>query len=281
METIPKIEKTYNKMQNVLSKSKLDILYSEVVKAGLWAEEMQSKVTRSYKADGSVLTEVDSAISKRLIAAITELFPDCKIISEEDDTPDKIDAPFTFVLDPIDGTDVYSQGLPSFAVSLGILDKDRTPVGAMISAPRFGIAAKSLDVRLDPGSAVLVNDKEFKMTGNKNHLSQIAMSSKGQNLFDYSDFHAKARIFGSTIIHLLLPVLLPSFQACSSTPCYIWDVASSHAVMKYFGMDIEYVDGTPFLYDDYLYSRNKMKNYIIAGTKEAREEMKRTLPLKD
>ncbi len=280
METIPKIEKTYNKMQNVLSKSKLDILYNEVVNAGLWAEEMQSKVTRSYKSDGSVLTEVDSAISKRLIALINELFPDCKVISEEDDTPDKTDAPYTFVLDPIDGTDVYSQGLPSFAVSLGILDKDRNPVGAMISAPRFGIAAKALNVRLDPGFQVLVNDNVFKMQGDKTHLTQIAMSSKGQKLFDYSEFHAKARIFGSTIIHLLLPVLLPSFQACSSTPCFIWDVASSHAVMKYFGMDIEYADGTPFVYDDYLYSKNKMKKYIIAGTKEARDEMKRTLPFR-
>lgn len=267
-------------MQNVLSKTKLDILYNEIVNAGLWAEEMQSKVTRSYKADGSVLTEVDSAISKKIITLINELFPKCNVISEEDDTPDRKDAPYTFVLDPIDGTDVYSQGLPSFAVSLGILDRDRNPVGAMISAPRFGIATKALNLRLDPGSVVLVNGKEFKMSGDKDHVEQIAMSSKGQKLFDYSEFHAKARIFGSTIIHLLLPVLLPSFQACSSTPCFIWDVASSHAVMKHFGMDIEYVDGTPFIYDDWLYNKNKMKKYIVAGTEKAREEIKRELPFK-
>ncbi len=266
-------------MQRTLEKAKLDLLYSEIVNAGLWAEEMQSKAERSYKADGSVLTEVDSALSKRLISRINELFPDCQVISEEDDTERVANPPYTFILDPIDGTDVYSQGLPSFAVSLGIVDENRNPVGAMISAPRFGIATKALNLRLDPGAELLVNDEVFNMKGEKKHLTQIAVSSRGQELIDYDTLKAKARIFGSTIIHLLLPVLLQSFQAAYSTPCYIWDVASSHAVLKHFGMDIEYIDGSKFIYDDYLYDKNKMKNYIIAGTEEARAELKKSLKL--
>lgn len=45
-------------------------------------------------------------------------------------------------------------------------------------------------------------------------------------------------------------------------------------------MDIEYIDGSKFIYDDYLYDKNKMKNYIIAGTEEARAELKKSLKLK-
>ena len=118
---------------------KLDILENAIRDAGAYAKQMQSKVHRSYKADGSVLTEVDLEISHRILSLLQNLFPDCGIISEEETTERKEDAEYTFVLDPIDGTDVYSQGLPTFAIGLGILDKERRPVGAMISAPRFGI----------------------------------------------------------------------------------------------------------------------------------------------
>ena len=36
---------------------------------------------------------------------------------EEENADDRRDAEWVFILDPIDGTDVYSQGMPSFAVS--------------------------------------------------------------------------------------------------------------------------------------------------------------------
>ena len=84
---------------------KLDILEEAIREAGKYAKEMQASVHRSYKEDGSVLTEVDLEISHRILSLIQSLFPECGIISEEEYTERKDNAEYTFVLDPIDGTD--------------------------------------------------------------------------------------------------------------------------------------------------------------------------------
>lgn len=267
-------------MQETLDKSKLDILYEEIVESGRWAEEMQGKISRQYKTDGSILTEADLAISHRIISRIETLFPDCGIISEEESTEYKENAPFTFVLDPIDGTDVYSLGLPSFAVALGILDRYRKPVGAFISAPRFGIAEHSLNLRLDPGDDMKINGKCFELQGDKDHIKQITIGSKCQRELDFSEFRGKARTFGSTIIHLILPILIPDIQASCNQPCFIWDIASAHAVLLKYGMDISYADGREFTYDDDFVRNSKpLKGIFYAGTAKAREELAKSLPL--
>lgn len=260
---------------------KLDLLEEAIKAAGEYAKEMQSKVHRSYKEDGSVLTEVDIEISHKILALIQELFPECGIISEEETTEKKEDAEYTFVLDPIDGTDVYSQGLPTFAIGLGILDRNRKPVGAMISAPRFGIGRDSLFIRLDPGKELYVDGERFVLEGNKDEVKQITMGSKGQKWMDFSAFNGKVRTLGSSIIHLICPVVFPSFQACVNQPCFVWDVTSAHAVLLHFGMDLEYADGKPFEYDDsFVIEKKPFRTTIYAGTEKAREELFKTLPLK-
>ena len=266
-------------MKLQLEREKLDILAAAVKKAGLYAKEQQAKIHRSYKKDGSVITETDLAISKRILSLISNLFPEANIISEETLTPYRADAPCTFVLDPIDGTDVYSQGLPSWAVALGVLDNNRKPVGAYISAPRWGIGTEDLFVRLDPGGSLLINDELYESTGGKDHPYQITMGSNGQKLMDFSHFEGKVRIFGSSIIHMLCPVIYDHFQGCVNQSCYLWDIVASHAVLLSSGMDIQYVDGQPFVYDDALVlDRKPFPLSFYAGTPACIEEMKRQLP---
>ena len=266
-------------MEIQLEREKLDILAKAVEDAGLYAKEQQREIHRSYKTDGSVITETDLAISKRILAVVSSLFPEANIISEETLTPFNPEAPYTFVLDPIDGTDVYSQGLPSWAVALGVLDKNRKPVGAYIAAPRWGIGTESLFVRLDPGSDLLVNKEVWHLTGDKDRVRQITMGSSGQRLMDFSNFHGKIRILGSSILHMLAPVLYSHFQGCVNQSCFVWDIAASHAVLLACGMDIQYVDGSTFVYDDrFLIERKTFSPSFYAGTEACRTEMASILP---
>ncbi len=261
---------------------KLDLLEREIIKAGLFAKENQKKVHRSFKEDGSVLTETDTEISHRIITSISSLFPSSQVISEEENTEMKTDPEFYFVLDPIDGTDVYSQGLPSFAVSLGILDSSYNPVGAMIFAPRFGLAEESLFVRLDPGGTVRLNGKEIKKEdiGDKDEICQICVGSKGPKKYSFTSYKGKTRIFGSTILHLLLPSVTATFQGALIEPCFVWDIASSHAVMKYFGMDIEYYDGDEFNYTpDFVNEKKPFSKTAVAGSKNGRNILRAQIAL--
>lgn len=266
-------------MNTILDQKALDTVALAVREAGVMAKRTQHTIHRSYKSDGTVITETDLAISKTILSVVSEQFPQANIISEETLTPFDENAAFTFILDPIDGTDVYSQGLPSWAVALGILDKNRKPVGAMISAPRWGLGEEELFVRLDPGGMLTINGKPFEVAGNKEFPHQITMGSSGQRLMDFSRFDGKIRIFGSSILHMLSPVIYDHIQACVNQSCYVWDIAASHAVLLSAGMDIEYVDGTPFIYDDaYLLERKPFSRSFYAGTKACIEALREVLP---
>lgn len=258
-----------------LDKAKLDLLANEIKKCGLWAKEKQNNLHVSLKEDNTPVTEVDITISRRIITLIRELFPECALISEEEKTETVSNPPFTFVLDPIDGTDSYSQGLPSFAIALGILNSENIPVGAIIYAPRFGKSTDDgLFLRLDPDGKITLNGKELKIIGDKKELKQITISSTFTQYVDSSLYKGKLRIFGSSIIHLLSPIVFPNIQACVATPCYIWDYAASHALLLSVGMDIYNEDGTPFRYSSPFLNRNKSDGIKYAGYKETIDKLR-------
>ena len=58
-----------------LDPEKLDAVAAAVRDAGRYAYERQGAVRRTFKKDGSVLTDVDMAISHSLISRIHDLFP--------------------------------------------------------------------------------------------------------------------------------------------------------------------------------------------------------------
>lgn len=271
-----------NKQKEILDKKNLDILYNEVLVCAKYAVEMQSKILRKYKTDGSVLTKTDLEISHRIIKKIKLLFPSCNIISEEEITPFNKEAPYTFVLDPIDGTDVYSNGFPSFAIALGIMNKNRIPVGCMIIAPRFGKAKESLEIRLDPFKDLLIDNKIVKkLINNKDNIKQITISSKSQKNVSFDNYKGKVRTFGSTIIHILCPVVFPFIQGCINQRAYIWDICASHAVLNHIGMQIVYSDGKPLIYtDNMILEREVCDKTLYCGTKKGIEKMMIELPLK-
>ncbi len=265
----------------LLSKSKLDELYKEILSCAKYAKNMQKNVSRNYKTDGSVLTKSDTEISNRIISKVNLLFPDCNIISEELKTPFDFNAPFTFVLDPIDGTDIYSQGMPSFAISLGIIDQKREAVGAMIIAPRFGIAKEELRVRLDPMKELQIDGKPFSLKYNKDIPNQITISSKLNRIINYDNFHGKFRTFGSSILQILAPAIFSNIEGCINQRAYVWDIVSSHAVLKSLNMNMVYPNKEEVKYDDdLLINRNLTKDIFYCGSEKCIDTLLKQLPQK-
>lgn len=265
----------------MLSKESLDQLESEVRTLALHAAEAQASLDIQTKRDGSPVTQIDLLISTRLIDSISRLFPDCAIISEEETTDQIPEAPYTFVIDPIDGTDVYSQGFPSWCVSIGIIDQKKAPIGALVCAPRFGIATtKGLMVRLDPGGKVHVNGKPFAVTGEKDSLAQLMVGSNAAKMLTLERYPGKIRCYGSTVIHLLCPVLVDKVHGAVQTMGYIWDFVSAHAVLKASGMDIYRADGTPFTYNDAFMDCEPVSEPLYAGTRSGCTQLRKLLALR-
>ena len=270
------------RLKMYLDKEKLDRIQEEIYSSGKWAVEKQGDLHISLKEDKSVVTEVDITISHRILALIKSLFPDAAIISEEEITEEKDNPPYTFVLDPIDGTDVYSQGFPSFCIALGILDSNKEPVGAMIYAPRFGVGTdEGAFLRLDPEGELLLNGRKFTMKGDKKTVQQLAVSSTCIWKFDFTKYRGKARSRGCSILHILLPVLFPSIAASINEPSFIWDYAAAHAVIRSQGMDLFAPDGSRYVYSSSFLNRERSETPVYGGEKETVEELVKLCPQRE
>lgn len=77
-----------------------------------------------------VVTQVDRKCEEILINEISRLYPDHSILGEETGEHKK-DSDWQWVIDPLDGTNNYSQGLPIFCVSIGVQYKGVSQVGVV------------------------------------------------------------------------------------------------------------------------------------------------------
>jgi myo-inositol-1(or 4)-monophosphatase len=82
-------------------------------------------------SNSNPVSEVDCAVEAFIRAELQSEFPDHAVIGEEGSGSSHTGAGFTWVLDPIDGTTNFINGLPLFASSIGVL-LDGWPVAGAI-----------------------------------------------------------------------------------------------------------------------------------------------------
>jgi myo-inositol-1(or 4)-monophosphatase len=106
--------------------------------------ERSMKVDRKSRRD--VVTNVDYASEKLVIEAIIERFPADAILAEESGREHGAPrtargrwARRTWVIDPLDGTVNYANGIPFFCVSIGLVEDGR-PVAGVVLDPLRGDA---------------------------------------------------------------------------------------------------------------------------------------------
>ena len=80
------------------------------------------------KGDGSPVTDTDKAVEQAVRAEILRAYPTHGIHGEEF-PPVRLDAEYVWVIDPLDGTKEYVQGLPLFGFLLGLMQGEETIIG--------------------------------------------------------------------------------------------------------------------------------------------------------
>ena len=91
------------------------------------------------------VTEADRTCEREIRALIETHFPDDGIIGEEYGTV-RADAPYVWVIDPIDGTRAYVAGVPLWGTLVGIMTGGK-PVGGFAGQPFIG---ERFSTRLSP-----------------------------------------------------------------------------------------------------------------------------------
>ena len=331
-------------------------LTAVVQEAGRMAAREQLKAGGYLKSDGSIVTQADLTVQRMLVSEIEARFPGAGVVGEESrgqDTdsrePDTAKE-LTFVIDPIDGTDGYSQGLPGWCVGVGILDRKYEPIGGIVYAPNWNIGNPGNDDRNPkgvregittggmlftdlPGQGLTLNgapyrppcclhsfpevlnntsselpsaaysetafesraetfhvpekkdpekkDPEKEGLNHKLHKrDQLMVGSKLHTHFSFATYPGKVRSIGSSILHLLSPLIHPRTGGTLLTPCYIWDIAPAHSFLIHGGLTIETFSKKPFSYH-HMVKGALTPDYIFAGFPETIELMRRHFqPLK-
>jgi myo-inositol-1(or 4)-monophosphatase len=245
----------------------LSPLVEHIRNAGSFALDAQSSAVRSFKSDGSVVTAIDIAINKALTSVIQELYPKANIIAEEASTSSyNPDYEYTFALDPLDGTDTYSMGMPGWCIALGLL-KNLEPVGGIVYAPAWGIGPGSLLLAEENGTVTL-NSRLLKFEKQTAHPMQVMAPSTAHRYFDYSSFYGKVRNSGSSIISMAAIILHSQISGALINNSFIWDVAASHAIIRKLGFELEYLNGKKIEYKE-LVDRSALRDYAVCGTPDA------------
>ncbi len=132
------------------------------------AQRYFGSVTASVKqADNNqVLTEADVEVGRYLVAACQEAYPDYNCIDEEAGTIDK-KSEYTWVIDPIDGTSNFANGLPHFGIMIGLLH-GATPIAGGIVLPAF----QQLYVA-EQGKGAYRNGQKITVTDEPNLLDSL------------------------------------------------------------------------------------------------------------
>jgi myo-inositol-1(or 4)-monophosphatase len=137
--------------------------------AGRLLMERYERVERvDYKSARDIVTEVDHLSEELIIAAIRARHPADGILAEESgaQSTGAGDAAASgrgrvWIIDPVDGTINYANGIPVFCVSIGLAIDGRPAVGVVLDPTRQDFFAATADgpATLN-GTRITVSDKE-------------------------------------------------------------------------------------------------------------------------
>ncbi len=147
-----------------MSLSRFEPLEEAVRCAGVVLMEYFGKqLERTHKTTSADFrTAADVAAEKIIIEAIDEHFPEHNILAEEHGAIEK-GSEYTFVIDPLDGTNNFVLGIPAFVSNVALMKSGRTCYG-MVYHPVTGdlYTARLGEGAMQNGESIRVNDEGEK-----------------------------------------------------------------------------------------------------------------------
>ncbi len=200
-----------------------------------------------WKSDGTRVTPVDVAISENIFRSLGAAFPEDQFFSEElagAPAPIPVTSRFSWVLDPIDGTNNYAVGIAHCAIALALLENGMPIYGViydlsrrvlMHGGPGFGMrdgerATSVTTAQPTPQSIIGFHspfDKRFAP-----HARDVAA-------------HFKLRGFGSSTLHLAY-VAAGILDGTVDHNVKVWDIAAAVPLVLAAGGSLAYLNGDVF-----------------------------------
>ncbi|MBU0744039.1 MAG: inositol monophosphatase [Gammaproteobacteria bacterium] len=123
------------------------------------------------KGHNNFVTEVDQQVEQEIINIILDSYPDHAILGEESGVSGTGD--YTWIIDPIDGTNNFIHGHPHFCVSIAVKYKDRIEHGLIYDPLRQELFTATF------GAGAFLNDRRIRVASRKQLEGSVIASSFG------------------------------------------------------------------------------------------------------
>jgi myo-inositol-1(or 4)-monophosphatase len=215
--------------------------------AGQRAMEDIKYTTSEIKNGSDIVTQADRNCQKIIIDRIMENYPDHGFIAEEGEDGNALLWPprgfsgVWWIIDPIDGTNNYANGILDFAVSIAAVYEGVPIVGVIFDPATDSMytAAKDTDAQLN-SSRINVSDDEvnrFASFGVDSHFQPNMVDSMTKIIME-----TRFRNLGTTALHLAY-VGKGAMIGCLTSVTKIWDVAAGICIIERAGGIVTGLDG--------------------------------------
>ena len=226
----------------------------------------------TFKAKKDLVTKYDVAVENYLKKKFSKKFKEFNIIAEESDNT-LIEFNNSIIIDPIDGTTNFVNGVPHTAISVGVY-KDKKPYLAIVYNP---ILDELYEAKI--GKGAYLNGKKLEVSKEENFQKALIATgfpySSGTNSDDLNDVIKKLkdilplcqdiRRLGSASIDLCM-VAKGTFEGYYEMNLKAWDVSAGILILTEAGGTVSTIDGSEYkLFEDkYIVATNgKIHNELI------------------
>lgn len=239
-------------------------------KAGAFIAEQRKNFNHSMvenKGLHDLVSYVDREAEKLIVTELSSLLPEAGFIAEEG-TKDKQGERFNWIVDPLDGTTNFIQGIPTYAVSIALMEGDELVTGVVLE-----IVRQECFYAWKGGGAYLNGDKISVSDKSDLHLSLLATGFPYTN-FDKLDPYMSflkwmlrnsrgVRRIGSAATDLAY-VACGRFDAFWEYGLKPWDMAAGALLIKEAGGHVSDFKGTGhFLFGSNIIATNKLLHEIM------------------
>ena len=238
----------------------------EILKEGFY-----TKKDVTFKAKKDLVTKYDVGIENFLKEKFSKEFSDFNIIAEESDNS-KIEFNNSIIIDPIDGTTNFVNGVPHTAISVGVY-KDKKPYIGIVYNP---ILNELYEAKI--GEGAFLNGKRLTVSA-ENDFQKALISTgfpytSGTNEDDLNDVIKKIkdilplcqdiRRLGSASIDLCM-VARGTYEGYYEMNLKAWDVSAGILILTEAGGKVSSIDGSEYkLFED---------KYIVATNSEIHDSI--------
>jgi myo-inositol-1(or 4)-monophosphatase len=211
-------------------------------------EAQRGRVSSDWKADDTRVTFADFAISEKIFEELERIFRGDQFLSEESGLMDEVvplDSKYTWVLDPIDGTNNYAMGLSACAISLALLKHGQPVYGLIYDGSTHELLEGG------PRQPLLVNGKKqvSPVRPLEKRTGVIALhfplpEGRSEGLSSLLETY-RIRSLGSAALHLAY-VALGRLDGALDERVRIWDIAAACALLGAAGKEIRFIGEQPF-----------------------------------